>query len=69
VAWIKGSQRWGLRGGQGKGAALVVNARGKGARGAAVTSAGGFYPLSRSGDGVGLAGGTERVGADGIGEK
>ena len=24
MAWIKGSQRWGLRGGQGKGAALVV---------------------------------------------
>jgi len=48
-------------GGQGEGE--------KGARGAAVTSAGGFAPLSRSGDGVGAAGGTERDGADGIGEK
>jgi hypothetical protein len=55
-AWMCGShpavRRWGLQGGQGKGAALVVKGDMSRAGGAARLMAGGFAPLSWSGDGV-----------------
>jgi hypothetical protein len=47
-----GVRHWGLRGGQGKGAALVVEGDASGAGRAARLVAGGFAPLSWSGDGV-----------------
>ena len=45
-------RHWGLRGGQGEGAALVVKGDVSRAGGAARLAAGGFAPLSWSGDGV-----------------